>query len=836
MSESVLPFESAAWITTPEGLEQKPLTPSRTFDVRLFRRTFKIRDPEACTLRLHLSADARYQLFVNGGPVGYGPAPGDIEHQFYDSYDVSHHLREGANCLAVRVVDYSPIPPNPPTLGAPAMTMTWHGGLVVDAVLEDESNRGEDLSSGRLWRCTFDECRSFHNDGNDFGGFIGYFEHYFPARAIAGWAEPGFDDSGWAGAAEIYPAELHAARRDPASPYGLLPRLTEYQIQEPLKPFGEGWSPDGSVTVESLEDFIAGGKPLHLPANGDYRLILDGGGLHTAVPRLEFSGGAGAEIELVYAEALRLPWDTPGARMLGEPTDHSTVAVLFADESVGWTYDRRGEVRGFRDKISCDGGSNTYEPLDFRTFRFVGLNVHTGGKPLELGSCTFSDRAYPLDERASFDSDKPRFHDYWRISVNTLKLSCHDTFEDCPYYERLQYAGDTAVNSLNRLLLTGDPALSRQAVLMFSWSLNHEGMISARYPTRLPHCIPSWSLHWITMLADYYRLTGDRETLDACAHTVEAILGWFRRHRDASGLPARLPYWNVVDWCPDWQRGAPPGWDRGPTCVISSQYLRALLEAAWLRAAAGGEAGILLEEADRTARLIRETFWNAQEGWFCDEPAASGQEPASQYGNAWAIYSGAADEAQLERLASRFPFDKNLSKAAFFGLYFVLQAMKRLGNFDDAPRIWSIWDEMADFGLDTWAEELTYWRSLCHGWSAHIPIDFLTGILGVQCLEPGWRRVRIAPWACGRARASGSVPTPFGLVSVAWRKGSDNQLAVSYSIPDGIEAEAFEDATTCTPLAGEGSIILPASPPAPARLEPVLSALKRDTAEVEPRR
>ena len=46
------------------------------------------------------------------------------------------------------------------------------------------------------------------------------------------------------------------------------------------------------------------------------------------------------------AEALRLPWDTPGARLLGRQQPLANLASHFADESTGWTFDRRGRVTG----------------------------------------------------------------------------------------------------------------------------------------------------------------------------------------------------------------------------------------------------------------------------------------------------------------------------------------------------------------------------------------------------------------------------------------------------------------------------------------------------------
>ncbi len=67
-----------------------------------FRRTLTLaaRPAEA---RLHVSADTRYLLYVNGVRIGYGPVRNYHTHYEYDTYDVSAHLRPGENVLAVAV-------------------------------------------------------------------------------------------------------------------------------------------------------------------------------------------------------------------------------------------------------------------------------------------------------------------------------------------------------------------------------------------------------------------------------------------------------------------------------------------------------------------------------------------------------------------------------------------------------------------------------------------------------------------------------------------------------------------------------------------------------------
>lgn len=730
-------------------------------------------DVRAARVLAHVSADSRYVLWCNGRLVGRGPAKGDIHHHFYDTYDLASWLRPGENILAALVLDMSRVAHRPTALGAPGSVMTYAGGFLVEADCV-EGGASVALDTGIAgWRVSVDRAHRFQNEGTRFEGYHGYFEHRVGRDEQPGWTAVGFDDSRWPEATVLYRAERLEQRRDPASPYGLMARMIPYLEEGPAQPFAAVFAVGGAEAPAGWRDLVVADRPLVLPAGARAHVILDAGRLTTAYPRLQLTGGQGAIVRLTYAEALRLPWSTPGARLLGRPQPLANLASHFADESAGWTFDRRGAVMGWSDVWEPAGlAAEEFEPIHWRAFRFVGLEVSAGAQPLRLEALAHRFTAYPYRIAAEFSCSEPRLERLWGIAMHTMRLCAHETFEDCPHYEQMQYAGDTMITSKLALMTTGDAALGRQALFHFDWSRLPEGLTQSRYPSRLLQVIPSWSLHWITNVRDHFMLTGDLDTIRALRPGVHAVLDWFRRHGDGDGLPARLPFWNITDWCPWWPRGVVPGADTGPTCIISAQFVRALDEASELarHAGEGGVATALADEAARLRGALHRRFWSEREGLYFDRP---GGPEVSQYGNAWAILCGAADEATRSRVLRRFPSDPVLAPGSFFWWHAGFRALERAGAYDRMTEFLGPWHEMAEHGLDTFVEENSYWRSLCHAWSAHPALEFLERVVGIAPAEPGFAAISVRPHLCGLTHARGRVCTPRGPVTVEWRRDGD---------------------------------------------------------------
>jgi alpha-L-rhamnosidase len=667
------------------------------------------------------------------------------------------------------VLDMSRVAHRPAFLGPPCSVMTYAGGFVLEgSVVDGEENETERLDTDDKWKVAVDTAHRFQNENTTFEGYHGYFEHLVSREIPAGWMNPDFDDTKWPAATVLYKAERIENRRDPTSPYGLMPRMVPMLEQRDPIWFTDVFQPGGAAAPATWRELLSRTGAVTIQPHTTVEMIVDAGELTTAFPVLETSGGAAAVVRLTYAEALRLPWNTPGAKLLGKQQSLANLASHFADESTGWTFDRRGKISGWCDIWEPAGGeTELFSPLHWRTFRYVGVRITTKEQPLELSALQHRFTAYPYEVAAKFSCSDPRLEKIWQIALHTMRLSSHETFEDCPYYEQMQYAGDTMITSKIAMLSSGDYRLSRQALFHFDWSRLSDGLTQSRYPSRLLQVIPSWSLHWITNIRDYAYLSGDLASVGELLPGVRAVLDWFRRHTDANGLPAKLPYWNITDWCPWWPRGVVPGADSGATCIISAQYVVALDEAADLNRLAGRThaADQLAAEAAQLRPKIHQQFWSESEGLYFDRP---GGPELSQYGNAWAVVCGAAGERERARILQRFPNDPKLAPGSFFWWHAGFRALELSGAYDRMPEFLGPWHEMVDYGLSTFVEENSYWRSLCHAWSAHPAIEFLTRVLGVTAAAPGFAAIDIAPRVCGLTRARGRVCTPRGNVDVSW--------------------------------------------------------------------
>ncbi|HEY3377551.1 MAG TPA: alpha-L-rhamnosidase C-terminal domain-containing protein, partial [Armatimonadota bacterium] len=504
-----------------------------------------------------------------------------------------------------------------------------------------------------------------------------------------------------------------------------------------------------------------------IPANSKVRMLLDQTYLTTGYPELRFSKGRGAKIQLGYAEALYLK----GQRGKGN----------------------RNEVEGKdfignHDVVIADGGDHrVFRPLWWRTWRYMELTVETKDEPLSIEDLRGIYTGYPFERKARFDAGVKEIDRILDTGWRTARLCAHETYQDCPYYEQLQYAGDTRIQSMVSMYMTGDGRLARNAIDLLNTSRTSEGATMSRAPTRLHQYIPGFSLWWIGMVHDYWMYQDDPKFVKEMLPGVHAVLSFFAARQQANGSIGVMPWWNYVDWTKEWRGGAPGGDAEGSKAPADLQLLLAYQWAARLEDAMGSKA--LAAEYREAARLLSTTiqklYWDDGRKMYADGVTKSGY---SQHTNALAVLAGLTQGKAARDLAERVAADTSLVQCSIYFRYYLHQALAQSGGGDGYLDQLGQWRTMLSYGLTTWAEVLDPTRSDCHAWGASPNIEVFRTVLGIDSAAPGFQRVLIRPSLGKLTKVSGAIPHPKGEVAVSLAL-EGGKLKADVKLPSGVSGE-----------------------------------------------
>ncbi len=586
---------------------------------------------------------------------------------------------------------------------------------------------------------------------------VGPGEQLDASRYPWGWESPGFADSAWPAALAMSEGGPRGIQDSP-SRWMLVPRTIllmearEERFERVVRTTG----------AEIPQAFLAGHATIRIPAREHATLLFDQTYLTTGYPELTVGGGAGAEITATYSEA------------------------LFAGNLKGNRNETKGkEIRGLEDHFLPDGGERrTYRPLWWRTWRYLQLDVVTADQPVALEDFHSEFTAYPFSEKATFASDDAALAKIWEVGWRTARLCAHETYMDCPYYEQLQYGGDTRIQSLISLTMTGDDRLVKNAIEQLNESRTPDGLTQSRYPSFLPQYIPPFSLYWIGMMRDLWWYRGERDFLRPFLPNVRGVLGWFESRLRPSGLLGKLEWWDFADWTKDFEDGVPPQEPDGQSSILSLEFALGLQSAADLEEDFGNKAVAARERklASEIAAAVRRTCWDTERRLVADTPA---RKHFSQHANILAVLAGAIPPEEQAAVMRTVLSDNSLTQCSYYFRFYLFRAMKKAGIADEYLSQLGPWKEMLRLGLTTWAETPEPTRSDCHAWSAHPNFDLLSTVAGIEPAAPGFSRVVIAPHLGALKSLDATVPHPAGEIRVSYRR-SAAKLDANISLPAGV--------------------------------------------------
>lgn len=720
----------------------------------LFRKEIDIqRMPQKGIIQV--SADSRYKLYVNGQLAEIGPCKGDRQIWFADKVNLMPYLKKGKNVLAVRVLRY----PTVQNKGCFGIYRTEFPGFFAEGKILDDEGKEYSLDARDGWKVRKDENFHIVSESELFAP-LQILENTRGALWQAGWMNPGYDTEGWE--APYRYSDMNQA----VSPGNLQKRPIPFLFRKESR-FGDVvQTQDKIISKEEWQKFLNGEQSILIPPNAKVSVEISAGVERTAYLHLALEQGAKAQISILQSEGY----------VLGGERGDLKVPVKGNREDY-----KAGFLAGFTDHYICAGfgtkeSPEVYEPFWFRTFRFIRFEMKTYEEPLVLRNFTYTETGYSLNVQTKADASDERFKKIWEISERTLRCCMHETYEDCPFYEQLQYAMDIRAQILYTYAISADDRLARKCMEDFRRSQRYDGLLNCAAPRYDASVIPGFSIYYILMLYDHMMYFGDKELLENHMPTVEGILQFFHRNRNSKGyvekiggLNGKARFWSFIDWVVEWENttGIPPAVLKGPVTMESLLYILGLQKAAKIAEYLDRkeQSALLMQRAEQVQEAVR-TFCTGKDGMLQDGP---GIEEYSQHTQVFAVLTDTvAGEQAKENLRKTILYKEKYSQCSVAMVYYLFRALEKTGMYELTESYWNIWQRMIDKYTTTCVEDEVQERSECHAWGALILYELPSVILGIRPSAPGYEKMEVKPVPGYLKSARGQVITPKGMVNVEW--------------------------------------------------------------------
>jgi len=396
-----------------------------------------------------------------------------------------------------------------------------------------------------------------------------------------------------------------------------------------------------------------------------------------------------------------------------------------------------------------------------------------------------------MEKKGLFHSSDRELNQIWEACRWTQQCCSLDAFVDTPWREQAQWWGDARVQARNMIFLTGDVRLFRRGIDQIAGQVTPNGLTYGHSPTMAHNCVvPDFTLTWIITLWDYYWQTGSLEPFLKNIKPVENALSYFEGQLDEDRglLPYDPRYYLFLETNFVFKRGF--------SAAYNLLFLITLKKLAFLysKAAQNAEAARLDTLSVRLKASLDDLM--SDDGLMHDGYTFEGDvvKSCSVHVQTLVLSSGLWPEASKDLLAKRLvPFicgeEKFDPEPSAFWLTNVFEALIAKGYGQEVLKfIRERWRPMAEYGT-TWEnfEAVPGNLSCSHAWSAH-PLFHLFQILGgVTQTAAKWKRIRVAPSFWGKS-FKGALPTPQGLIKVAWRRRA-NQIVFQLNLPADIRAD-----------------------------------------------
>jgi len=378
------------------------------------------------------------------------------------------------------------------------------------------------------------------------------------------------------------------------------------------------------------------------------------------------------------------------------------------------------------------------------------------------------------DGAADFACSDEKINAIWKLCKYSIKATSFcGVFVDGDR-ERKPYEADACINQLGWYYCSDDVTLPRYT---------HEYLITH----------PTWPTEWImfSVLTGYqdYWYTGDTTSLQAFYDDLKAkTLGALEREDGLISVVHPAPAAAVLNSVHfngklkdvlDWPAGERDGNEMPPiNTVVNAFHCRSLVLMSALAEALGkhDEAAQFRTSAEKCTNALNAKLVDPATGLYTD---GQGSSHSSLHANMFPLAFGLVPAERREKVAA-FVQSRGMA-CSVYGAQYLMEALFDNGRGDEAIKLMEApgdrsWRHMVeDVGttitLEAWDTKYKPNQDWNHAWGA-APANILPRkVLGIEPLQPGYRKVLIWP-RCGKALswARGKTPTVRGPIAVDWRR------------------------------------------------------------------
>ena len=312
-----------------------------------------------------------------------------------------------------------------------------------------------------------------------------------------------------------------------------------------------------------------------------------------------------------------------------------------------------------------------------------------------------------------------------RIACRTLHNCMQRVFEDGPKRDRRLWLGDLRLQALANYETYRNYDMVKACLYLFAALPMEDGRIGAGIflepePEVDDQLLFDYALLFVPALLDYYRASGDRETLEELSESAFRQIELAKEDLDEEGLVRdsdRLG-WCFLDWSLTLNKQA------GAQGVFL-YAVKAAKEIAQLLHD-NGKIKELEEVQTLLTSAANKHFWDEESGFFL-----SGKEKQLSWASQiWLILGGAVEEKEARDILKRLPSSDAVKPVTPYMYHHYVEALIRLSEKEKALSvIRSYWGKMAEQGFDTFPELYnpenpdespyggTIVNSYCHAWS-----------------------------------------------------------------------------------------------------------------------